>query len=187
MNHKLLDLPYTGLRKVISGAQTGADQAGLFVARDFQIETGGHIARGYRTALGDDPTLAQFNLTVSSSRDYPPRTRANAYEGDATVRLASNFDTAGEVLTLRYVNAAKKPCLSLLLDGVDYDMKAAELVYFIVNNNVECLNVAGNADRDKAHGFHFQHASKILTSAFRILDEEGLLIKTCPTTLNNNS
>lgn len=187
MNRKLIELPYNGLRKVISGAQTGADQAGLYVARDFGIETGGHIAQGYRTALGDDPTLAQFNLTVSSSRAYPPRTKANAFGGDATVRLASNFNTAGEVLTLRYVNAAKKPCLSLLLDGKDYDMKAAELVYFIVNNNVETLNVAGNADRDQPHGFHFQHASRILTSAFQILDEEGLIIKTCPIIPNNNS
>jgi len=185
--NKLLDLPYTGLRKVISGAQTGADQAGLFVARDFGLETGGHIAQGYRTALGDDPSLAQFNLVVSSSRAYPPRTKANAFGGDATVRLASNFNTAGEVLTLRYVMAAKKPCLSLLLDGKDYEDKSFQLVAFIIDNNVECLNVAGNADRDIAHGFHFQHASKILTHTFQILDEEGLLIKTCPIIQNNNS
>lgn len=175
MNH-LLDLPYTGLRKVISGAQTGADQAGLFVAKDFDVETGGHIAKGYRTAIGDDPSLAQFNLTVSSSRDYPPRTKRNAFEGDATVRLASNFKTAGEVLTLRYVEAAKKPCLSLLLDGVNYETKANALVDFVINHNVEILNVAGNADRDIPHGFHFQHASQILTMAFHILKEKGLLI-----------
>ena len=185
--NKLLEMDYLGLRRVISGAQTGADQAGLFVAKSFKIETGGHIAKGYRTSLGDDPSLAEFNLTVSSSRDYPPRTKANAFEGDATVRLASNFNTAGEVLTLRYVLAAKKPCLSLLLDGKNYQDKAFQLVAFIIDNNVECLNVAGNADRDIAHGFHFQHASKILTTAFQILDEEGLLIKTCPIIQNNNS
>lgn len=174
---KLLDIPYHGLYKVISGGQTGADQAGLFCALYAGIATGGSISKGFRTALGPAPELGEiFGLIESKSADYPPRTKDNAFNSDGTVRLASNFKTAGEQLTLRYVQAAGKPCLSLLLDGKDYDRKAEELVEFVINHSIGCLNVAGNADRDSQFGYHFSNAGIILTAAFQILQQRNLLI-----------
>lgn len=176
----LVDLPYGGLCYVISGGQTGADQAGLYAGRHFGITTGGSIAKGFRTALGDDPSLAQFNLVEEKSRAYQPRTWKNASESDGTVRLASNFNTGGEILTLRYAETAKKPILSLLLNEKDYESKAQELVDFIINHSITCLNVAGNADRDQQFGFHFHNALTILNLAFEILQKKNLLIHDAP-------
>lgn len=176
--NNLLDMPFTGLYKVISGGQTGADQAGLYCALYAGLDTGGHISRGYRTVLGNEPVLKEiFGLVETTSRDYPPRTKQNATNSDGTIRLASNFNTPGEVLTLRYVKAAGKPCLSMLLDGKDYDRKAEELVEFVINHSIGCLNVAGNADRDKQFGYHFSNAGMILTSAFELLRQQNLLIQ----------
>lgn len=171
----LIEIPYHGLHTVISGGQTGSDQAGLHIAKEFSLRTGGHIANGYRTIFGPQPDLAQFNLIEHSSSAYQPRTKENAFNSDATVRMASNFNTAGEVLTLSYINAAKKPYLDILLDGEDEILKAEKLVEFLIHNNVSCLNVAGNADRDKTYGFHFTQASIILRYAFEMMLDRKLL------------
>lgn len=168
---------YMGLYKIISGGQTGADQAGLHIAKNFHLETGGHIARGYRTIFGPQPNLAKFNLEVHSSYDYPPRTKANATNSDGTVRLASNFKSAGEILTLKYVRAANKPVFDVLLDGQDYDLKASELASWIVEHNIKVLNVAGNADRDVVYGKHFNDACQVLRTALQILCDQGLLVQ----------
>lgn len=173
----MIKFHYEGLYKVISGAQTGADQAGLYVARDFGLETGGHIARTFRTSLGPMPYLAEFGIIEHSSFDYPPRTKQNALHGDMTVRLATNFNSAGEKLTLKYIHLLKKPYFDVLLDGKDYDDKAEQLALMMVEKGCTVLNVAGNADRDTQFGYHFHEASKVLTKAFQYLDAEGLLKK----------
>lgn len=166
---------YEVLYRVISGAQTGADQAGLHVARQFGLETGGHIARGFRTSLGPQPHLAEFGIIEHSSPDYPPRTKQNVVNADMTVRLATNFNSAGEKLTLKYIVNHKQPYFDVLLDGVDYELKALGLAQVITNNGVGILNVAGNADRDKLFGYHFEEASKVLQMTFEFLKLEGLL------------
>jgi hypothetical protein len=40
------------LKKIISGAQTGADFAGLIVAKHFGYETGGWMPKGYKNLDG---------------------------------------------------------------------------------------------------------------------------------------
>lgn len=168
---------YMGLYKVISGGQTGADQAGLHVAQNFGLQTGGHIPRGFRTIFGPQPGLADFGLEPHASYDYPPRTKLNVQNSDATVRLATNFNSAGEKLTLKYVQASGKPVFDVLLDGKDYDRKAMELASFIKKHDVKILNVAGNADRDAVYSKHFYHASDVLRKTFDILKSDGLLVR----------
>lgn len=155
------------LEKVISGGQTGADQAGLHAARIYRIPTGGHCPKGWRTVFGTDLTLPGFNLIETPSNTYPPRTKRNVHNSDATVRLASNFDSPGERLTLRYCREAGKPVFDILLDRNQYFNKACALAEWINTNKIGVLNVAGNADRDVPFGFHFDHALHILKMVFQ--------------------
>ena len=61
--------------KVISGGQTGADQAGLIAAEKAGITTGGWMPKGFRTLDGPNPGLAaRFGLREHPSEEYPPRT-----------------------------------------------------------------------------------------------------------------
>ena len=181
-----LDLPFNGLHCVISGGQTGADQAGLICAELFNIRTGGHAPKGWRTLDGPAPFLGEiFGLTEDSSFNYQPRTKKNVLNSDGTVRLASNFNSAGERLTLRYCKVLEKPNISILLDGNEYDQKAKALVEFIINHSIGCLNVAGNADRDSNPGFHFNQATLILQKTFLLLKEQNLIIQTHDTSCSD--
>lgn len=156
------------LEKVISGGQTGADQAGLHAAEIYRIPTGGFCPAGFRTLLGPQPSLGQrFGLVCTDSESYPPRTKRNVHMADATVRLASDFNTPGERLTLSYCNEFSKPVLSLVLDGTTHEGKALQLSTFIRTHKVSILNVAGNGDREQIYGKHFNDALEILMIAFR--------------------
>lgn len=160
------------LHTIISGGQTGADQAGLFAARECGLETGGFAPRGWRTVLGPEPDLANFYLVELSSTLYPPRTARNIQEADGTIRFASNFDSTGEKCTLRFLEAYGKPYLDIALNGANYEAKAKEVAFFIRHFKIRILNVAGNADRDHRFGRHFRETKGILVAAIKMLREE---------------
>ena len=73
------------LAKVISGGQTGADQGALRAARSAGIPTGGTAPQGWATETGPFPELAGFGLVECEEPGYPPRTRANVRDADATL------------------------------------------------------------------------------------------------------
>lgn len=143
------------LRRVISGGQSGADRAGLEVARALGIETGGTAPRGYRTEFGPDLALRDvFGLVESASPDYGSRTLANVREALGTVvfgRLAST----GTALTLSYCRVSSKPWIA--------NPTAEELRRWVMEFEVVTLNVAGN--RHSTDPGIFYHAASVLVLA----------------------
>lgn len=133
------------LRKVISGGQNGVDQAALRAARGMGLETGGWAPRGFLTLDGPHPSLgADYGLVEHESPDYPPRTRENVLRSDATLRLATDFSSAGERCTLRAIE-------DLGRSHLDVDLSrpiAADAVHdWLRARDVKVLNVAGNSER----------------------------------------
>ena len=62
------------LSKVVSGGQTGADQAGLRAAAKAGIDTGGWACKGWLTEKGPASWLADYGLAECPVPDYPART-----------------------------------------------------------------------------------------------------------------
>lgn len=143
--------------KVISGGQTGADQAGLYVAEALGIATGGWIPKGGRTDDGLDPGLiARFGMKEHGSPEYPPRTKLNIQESDGTV-IFGEMGTRGCLLTVRWCGTYSKPML--------VNPSGAELKTWLTNNEIQVLNVAGN--RHRTNPLLFQHVIDVLTEALR--------------------
>lgn len=125
---------------VISGGQTGADQAGLAAAHVLGLKTGGMAPRGYRCDDGYQPWLKdKFGLIESSSSEYGPRTKVNVLQSDATV-VFGNTNSPGSRLTVRLCKEAGKPCL------VNPESPMV-LRAWLIKHEVETLNVAGNRER----------------------------------------
>jgi hypothetical protein len=144
------------IKKLISGGQRGADQAGLAVGVDLGIETGGTAPLGYRTKNGDNPKLAKLGLVESPTRNYATRTFDNAKDSDGTMRFAYNFFSAGEVLTLKAIRQYKKPFFDVnLADIENKEVFIFDVLDWFKENNIEVLNVAGNAGETQ------EEASKI--------------------------
>ena len=138
-----------GIEKIISGGQTGADQAGLFAAVDFSIETGGMVPRGWKTKNGPKPELAQLGLQEGLSTEYPPRTWANVRNSDGTIIFYDKF-TPGIRCTLKACDQVGKPAMLIDLgsERYKYDVTEEEINNFrrwARNNEISVLNVAGNS------------------------------------------
>lgn len=161
------------LQKIISGGQTGADQAGLYIAKHFGFDTGGFAPYGFRTLVGNNPKLGtDFGLKETVQRNYQVRTSMNVKSSDATFRLATNFFSPGEICTLKAINLNRKPYFDVDLKLIDDDeyinKRLDEAVRFLIDNQVVTLNVAGNADRFPSSGFgtHFKSAGIFLSLLF---------------------
>ena len=153
------------LRKVISGCQTGADIAGLEVAKKFGLETGGNIPFGYKTLDGPKPAYkAMYGVKVHYSSSYVPRTRLNVQESDGTIRLAFDFTTRGEICTKRAIEDFKKPYFDVDLNDPP---PISTVTNWIACHTIEVLNVAGNAEQS-CPGTH-EAASKYLEQLFEEL------------------
>lgn len=140
----LFDLPVCQtVHRVISGGQTGADQAGLRAGRAAHRETGGWVNTGYKTLAGPNPSLRDFGLVETGTDDYPTRTEWNVRDSDATIRFASDFNTPGELCTMRAINKYGKPYLNVSLLN---QRPHTEVVAWLKEHNVRTLNVAGNSE-----------------------------------------
>ena len=131
------------ITKIISGAQTGADQGGLEAALQLGIATGGMIPKGFKTENGPMPELAdKYGLEESASAEYPPRTRYNVVSSDATIIFGS-LGERGTKLTRKMCLESKVPCLHV--DSFeDTDIQIAK--EFLKSNKVRVLNIAGNRE-----------------------------------------
>jgi hypothetical protein len=131
--------------KVISGGQSGADVGGLRAAKSLGIRTGGWMPKGFLTLEGPKPEYAQeFGLIEHGSVKYPPRTRANVRDADATLRFARNFTSPGERCTLKAIKDYKKPYLDVAIDNPP---SAEEVREWLLGHSVKVLNVAGNSEK----------------------------------------
>lgn len=169
------------INKIISGCQYGADLAGLMVARDLGIKTGGMAPLGFKTKFGNRPQLAKLGIIEHTSADYKPRTYANVKNSDATIRFAYDFKSAGEWCTLKAIHKYKKPHfdvdLSLVEDGFNfYWLDVAEFFY---KHDVCVLNVAGNCGHNKAYAKKIYNLTrKALTTYINLYHEHYKLKET---------
>jgi hypothetical protein len=88
--------------RVISGGQTGVDQAALRAAKACGIETGGWVPRGWLTEDGPAPWLADYGLEECATSDYPARTKMCVANADAVLWIGNPYSRGGK-LTLRLV------------------------------------------------------------------------------------
>ena len=134
------------LKKIISGGQTGVDQAGLEAAKDLGYETGGHIPRGGRIDGGFDPTLiTKYGLTETQATNYQERTELNVKNSDLTVIFQrKGVKSPGSDLTIRLAKANKKPFI--VISTPDGPAAIAEFKAAIEKYNPETVNIAGHRE-----------------------------------------
>jgi hypothetical protein len=131
------------LKCVVSGFQTGADIGAIIIAHKYNLETGGWIPKGFMTQGGPRPEYAKVGAKEHSSPKYPPRTYANVKDSDATLRFATDFNSSGELCTLKAINQYHKPHMDV---DINKPRPVSEVVDWITRYNVVILNVAGNSE-----------------------------------------
>lgn len=88
--------------KIVSGAQTGVDQGGLYAAIDLGIEWGGWVPKGWRTENGTVGQLFRPKMREHASANYLGRTRRNVADSNATLIVTNTYPLTGGTLKTRY-------------------------------------------------------------------------------------
>ncbi len=129
------------IEKILSGGQTGVDQAALEIALQFNIPHGGWCPKGRLAENGTIPP--QYKLTETASSDYSVRTKLNIRDADGTLILISHHAgeiTNGTLLTIQEAKEKKKPYLVIDLSQ-DGDIDA--VVQWASDHDICVLNIAG--------------------------------------------
>jgi hypothetical protein len=134
----------TRLRAVHSGGQTGVDRAGLDVAMQLGLETGGFCPKGRTAEDGTIPAI--YPLTELNTSKYPLRTRLNIESTDGTLVLHNGNMGPGTKLTIRIAKELGKP---LLIVNTTESPPSKEFAQWLDDNKIEKLNVAGPRASEK--------------------------------------
>jgi len=128
--------------RVISGGQTGADQAGWRAARAYGVPTGGAMPRGFLTEEGLQLEFAEryraFELPTNS---YPERTRRNVADSEGTLWFGDHHSTGGRT-TLDACREQGKPFLIVFVAIT----KPSQVRDWLEEKGIRPLNVAGNRE-----------------------------------------
>lgn len=144
------------IQKIISGAQIGADRAGIDAAIESGLEYGGWIPKGEN--LNGIVPEKYTELTEVPRGGYPKRTEQNVIDSDGTVIFTYGKLTTGSALTKKFALKHKKPILHIDLDTA---LKTSTVIKaWIQENNIQVLNVAGRS-ASKAPGI-YEHVKAII-------------------------
>ena len=120
--------------KIVSGGQTGVDQAALDAAIHCDIPHGGWCPKGRKSEFGRIPD--QYDLKETSSANYLVRTEANVVDSDATLIITPKRLTGGSLRTLEFCMKHGKPWHHISF-GTIGEARAAEGVRDWLNGDPE--------------------------------------------------
>ena len=152
---------------IISGGQTGADEAGLEAAHVNGIKTGGYAPKNYKTSIGPNPQLLRDKYGLKEFHlGYKERTWANVEAAQATVRLCVDFWSAGEICTLNAIKHYNRPYFDVYLPN---PISVFDFVSWLNRYNISILNVAGNTQNTRNYD--------IYTPTFNYLNEAIKIVR----------
>jgi hypothetical protein len=140
----------SALRKIISGGQTGVDQAALRAAKDCGLETGGWCPPGRECEAGIIPAEFPLKETPQDRNTDAPdiprsqRTEWNVRDSDGTLVLRpAGKEDAGTEWTIECAQRDGRPLLLCDLD----DPSAKERIWqWLATNPITTLNIAGPSE-----------------------------------------
>ena len=129
--------------KIVSGGQTGVDQAALNVAIFLELPHGGWCPAGRRSEEGPIPDI--YQLTEVPQKHYAARTEKNVLDSDGTLILFDGQISRGTLLTLKLAQKHHRPHLCVDLGDLEEEssIRPDEISDWLKSSNINVLNVAG--------------------------------------------
>jgi len=136
----------SGVERIVSGGQTGADRAGLDVALRQGIPHGGWCPKGRRSETGRIP--AKYRLKETPRPTYIKRTEWNVRDSDGTAIFTIRPDLRGVSWRAQeFAQQSDKPHIHIPLSGTY--QPALDLLKFITAHKIRTLNVAGSRENQE--------------------------------------
>jgi hypothetical protein len=129
------------LKKIISGGQTGADQAALDAAIELGMPYGGWVPKGRKTEIG--PLPLKYCLQEMNSARYSKRTRQNVIDSEGTVIFSHGKLEGGSKYTRKAAKKHVRPWLAVDFNLLPSFEIIVNLHQWVSENDISILNVAG--------------------------------------------
>lgn len=153
---------------IISGGQTGADIAGLKVAKKLGIPTSGYAASNFMTELGPNPELASYDL-IDEGLSFRQRTILNCSLADITLMFVFDDSSPGsrivklncKKIKIIKLNSLRK--IEIQKPKIHFDL---EIKKIISNFDLEAgmvVNIAGN--RESYNPGHVERLTSLILNA----------------------
>jgi hypothetical protein len=131
------------LEKIITGGQTGADQAGWRAAEAFGVPTGGWMPRGFLTEDGPRPEFAErFGASELPPDSAPAPSERNVLDSDATLWFGETTTSSAQA-TVGACHRSGKPCMPVYPAA---SFEPSHVAAWLADFKVKTLNVAGNSE-----------------------------------------
>ena len=152
------------IRMIISGGQTGADQAAFDVAIKFGIPHGGWIAKGRKNENGR--LSDKYQLQEKPAARRVSHAEQNVLDSDGTLIISHGKLTGGSEFVRKMAMHYERPWLHIDLNRIITFKAARKIRLWIINHKIEVLNVAGpRASKDPEA---YRDTVEILETAFYI-------------------
>jgi hypothetical protein len=157
------------LERIVTGGQTGADQAGWRVARACGVPTGGWMPQGFLTEEGPRPEFAQlYGAREMPTDSSPERTIANVRDSDATLGFGT-VDSPGAKATFLACQQLGESCMRIDPGGPS---RPSTVARWIATGRFQVLNVAGN--RESVNPGIGERVERFLAAVLRRLRHERI-------------
>jgi len=128
------------IEKLVSGGQTGVDRAGLDIALELGIPSGGWCPKG---RWAEDGAISdRYPLKETPSADVAQRTEWNVRDSDGTLVITHGPSVGGTALTIELARRYHKPHLHIDLKQTK-EQPLKLIAAWLSSNHIRVLNVAG--------------------------------------------
>ena len=146
------------IEKIVSGGQTGVDQAGLLIAEELNIPIGGWCPKGGLDENGVCVLETYPSLKEATTVDPNERTKLNIHDSDGTLIIVPCLPLPekiqdGTLLTIADAKQQEKPHLIIRL--TERDGAVGEIREWISRENIRVLNIAGPRESNSP-GIHLR-------------------------------
>ena len=134
------------IKEIVSGGQTGVDQAGFFVATELELPVGGYCPKGGLDEEGMCILDRYPSLLEASTPDPDERTRLNIDHSDGTLIVVPSWPLPSRIkdgtnLTINYAQEQDKPFF--IINLAEQSSVINDVQQWVREHNIEKLNIAG--------------------------------------------
>jgi hypothetical protein len=131
------------LKKILTGSESGSDQAAWRAANTFGVAVGGWMPEGFPTADGPRPEFAQqYGTTELPTDNRIASIEQNIHDSDATLWFGETT-TEDAQTTVAACHRLGKPCMLIYPTAA---FMPSHVAAWVRNGRIETLTVAGNRE-----------------------------------------
>ena len=134
------------IKEIVSGGQTGVDQAGFLVATELELPVGGYCPKGGLDEEGICILDRYPSLLEASTPDPDERTRLNIDHSDGTLIVVPSWPLPSRIkdgtnLTINYAQEQDKPFF--IINLAEQSHVIDDVQQWVKDHHIEKLNIAG--------------------------------------------